>query len=143
MNASSSQSGDPILQNLWDYVRSEHKDVLLSPYLPACSAFMLHVMFCTPFLVLDVLAGVSQRIRSWRISAQPPSPVCQWLECLWRIVVRYLTAVLPATALLQTLRNPPVLPYHAPSCWQLFVEVFACFLLFDTFFFVWHLCMHR
>ncbi|XP_054629785.1 cholesterol 25-hydroxylase-like [Dunckerocampus dactyliophorus] len=143
MNASSPQRGVLILQSLWDHVRSEHKEVLLSPYLPAFSAFLFHVTFCAPFLVLDALAGVSQLVRSWRISTKPPSPLCQWLACLWRIVVRYLTAVLPATALLQTLRSPAVLPEQAPTCWQVFVEVFACLLIFDTLFFVWHLCMHR
>ncbi len=66
----------------------------------------------------------------------------RWLDCFWRVLFRYLTVVLPATALIQTVRSP-TLPELAPSCWQLFVEVFACFLLFDMFFFMWHLFMHR
>ncbi|KAM9822119.1 cholesterol 25-hydroxylase-like [Syngnathus typhle] len=147
MSAPFTQLGDPcgqILQRLWDYLRSEHEGVLLSPYLPTFCAFLTHVTFCAPFLVLDHLAGVSQRLRAWRISAdEPPPQLRAWLTCLWKIAVQYLTVVLPASALLQISRSPPQLLERSPTSWQLFVDVFACFLLFDTFFFFWHLCMHR
>lgn len=145
MNASSTGHGEahaPVLQGLWDYVRAQ--EILLSPYLPASYAFLTHVLLCAPFLALDALGSVSQRVQLWRIAAgsgPPPSPR-QWFACCGRVLCRYLTSVLPATALLQTLRSP-ALPELAPSCRQVFVEVFACFLLFDTFFFIWHLSMHR
>lgn len=142
MNASHTEYEEPLLQGLWDYVRAE--EILLSPYLPACYAFLTHVLFCAPFLALDALGSVCRRVRQWRISAgsgPPPSPR-QWLDCCGRVLGRYVTAVLPFTALLQVVRSPE-LPELAPSGWQLFVEVFACLLLFDAFFFVWHFCMHR
>ncbi|XP_068167398.1 cholesterol 25-hydroxylase-like protein [Antennarius striatus] len=147
MHAPSTELGEahtPALQPLWDYVRSEQRDVLLSPYLPATCAFLTHVLFCAPFLALDALGSVNQRVRMWRIAAGsgPPPSVQEWGACLRRVLGRYLSAVLPATALLQALRSPS-LPELAPSCWQLFVEVFACFLLFDTVFFMWHFSMHR
>lgn len=137
MNASA-----PVLQGLWDYMRAQ--DVLHSPYLPACYAILTHVVLCAPFLVLDILGCVCERVRLWRIdagSSAPPSPR-QWLACGGRVLRAYLTAVLPVSAVLQSARSP-ALPELAPSCWQLFVEVFACFLLFDTLFFFWHLSMHR
>ncbi|XP_077378305.1 cholesterol 25-hydroxylase-like [Festucalex cinctus] len=135
----------PMLQSLWDYVRSHHEGVLLSPYLPTFCAFLTHVAFCAPFLVLDLLAGVSRRVRSWRIPAgePPPPPLLAWWKCLWKVAVQYLTVVLPATAVLQMAKSPAKLPERSPSNWQLFVDVVACFLLFDALFFFWHLCMHR
>ncbi|XP_061673495.1 cholesterol 25-hydroxylase [Syngnathoides biaculeatus] len=133
----------PLLQNLWDYVRNEHDGVLLSPYLPAICALLTHVAFCAPFLVLD-LFGASEWLRAWRISAEePPPPLRAWLGCLWKIAVQYLTVVLPVTALLQKPRGHVRLPESSPTIWQLFVDVFACLLLFDTLFFFWHLCLHR
>ncbi|XP_029366788.1 cholesterol 25-hydroxylase-like protein [Echeneis naucrates] len=145
MDAQSAETPCPrALQALWDHLRVGQEEALLSPHLPASCAFLAHVFFCAPFLVLDALASVSQRVGSWRIDAKsrrPPS-LRRWLDCFWRVLCRYLTAVLPATALLQSLRSPE-LPAHAPTCWQLFVEVCASFLLFDTLFFAWHFSMHR
>lgn len=134
----------PVLQSTWEYVRAGQEEILRSPFLPASCAFFIHVLLCVPFFLLDALGSVSQRVRSWRIAAGsgPPPSLRQWMDCFWRVLYRYLTVVLPATAVFQTLRSP-VLPELAPSCWQLFVEVFGCFLLFDTLFFIWHLSMHR
>ncbi|XP_068617007.1 cholesterol 25-hydroxylase-like protein [Brachionichthys hirsutus] len=147
MNASSPGHGSahtPALQPLWDYVRGERRDILLSPCLPATFAFLTHVLLCAPFLALDALGSVCRRVRLWRIAAGsgPPPSLGQWAACFGRVLYKYASTVLPATALLQALRSPP-LPEPAPSCWQLFVEVFSCLLLFDTVYFVWHFCMHR
>ncbi|TNN77559.1 Cholesterol 25-hydroxylase [Liparis tanakae] len=144
MSAAHDEASARVLQSLWESVRSGQEEILLSPYLPASFAFLTHVLLCAPFLALDALGSVSPRVRSWRIAAgsgPPPSLRC-WFDCFLRVLYRYLTAVLPATALFHTLGSP-ALPQLAPSCWQLFVEVFASLLLFDTFFFIWHVCMHR
>ncbi|XP_007564793.1 PREDICTED: cholesterol 25-hydroxylase-like protein [Poecilia mexicana] len=134
----------PVLQGLWESVRAGQQQILLSPYLAASFAFLTHLALCAPFLVLDALGGVCQRVRSWRMAAGsgPPPSLWKWYECFWRVLFKYITAVLPATALFQLLRSSS-LPELAPSCWQLSVEVVACFLLFDTLFFIWHYCMHR
>lgn len=141
MNASSDH-GEVFLQQMWDYMRV--KEVHQSPFLPASFAFLTHVFLCLPYLVLDTLGGFSPQVQQWRISAgsaHPPT-LRQWFFCFGRVLRAYLTAVLPLTALLQVLRSP-VLPEHAPSCWQLVVEVSVCLLLFDAFFFAWHFCMHK
>ncbi|XP_045891541.1 cholesterol 25-hydroxylase-like protein [Micropterus dolomieu] len=148
MDVSSAEDGEAcalILQGLWEYARAGQEVILLSPYLPASYAFLTHVLLCAPFLALDALASVSERVRSWRIAPDsgPPPSLRRWFDCFWRVLYRYLTTVLPATAVFQTLRSPGPLPELAPSCWQLFVEVFACFLLFDMLFFMWHFSMHR
>lgn len=147
MNVSGAVYGEArvlVLQCLWDYVRAGLQEILLSPYLPASCAFLTHVMLCAPFLALDALGSVCQTVRSWRIDAGsgPPPPLWRWCDCFWTVLYRYLTTVIPVTALFQAARSP-TLPEHAPTCWQLFVEVFACFLLFDTLFFIWHFSMHR
>lgn len=142
MNASAAAHGDALLQPVWDYVRVE--EVLLSPCLPASYAFLTHVLLCLPYLALDALGGVSPRVRLWRISAGsgPPPTLRQWWFCCGRVLRSYLTSVLPLTALFQALRSPE-LPEPAPSCWRLLLEVCVCLLLFDTFFFAWHYCMHK
>ncbi|KAI3371843.1 hypothetical protein L3Q82_006721 [Scortum barcoo] len=144
MAAAHTEPHAPVLQGLWESVRAAHEEVLLSSYLPASYGFLLHVLLSAPFLALDALCGVSRRVRSWRIasgSGSQPSPR-RWMECFRRLLCRYLTTVLPATAVIQSLRTA-ALPELAPSCWQLFVEVSACLLLFDTVYFIWHLSMHR
>ncbi|XP_029960736.1 cholesterol 25-hydroxylase-like protein [Salarias fasciatus] len=148
MNVTVAEIGAPpapvLLQGLWDGVRLGQRQLLLSPYLPACCAFLTHVALCAPFLLLDALGSVSLRVQSWRIAAGsgPPPSLVQWLECFWRVLFKYASTVLPATALVQLLRSPD-LPERAPSCWTLSLEVAACFLLFDFFFFSWHYCIHR
>lgn len=144
MHVPTTEHAAPILQGLWEYVKTGQEVILCSPYLPASCAFLTHVVLCAPFLALDSLGNVCQRVRSWRIAAGsgPPPSLRQWVECFWRVLYKYMYAVLPATALFQALRSPK-LPELAPSCWHLFVEVMGCFLLFDTFFFIWHYTMHR
>ncbi|XP_071778341.1 erlin-2 isoform X3 [Centroberyx gerrardi] len=147
MNVPSARHGGadaPLLQGLWEHLRGGQEEILVSPYLPASCAFLTHLLLCAPFLALDALGSVCQRIRSCRISAgsEPPPSLRRWVDCFWRVLFNYLTTVLPASALFQSLRSPK-LPQLAPSCWQLFVEVFACFLLFDLLFFLWHYSMHR
>ncbi|KAJ4942400.1 hypothetical protein JOQ06_012266 [Pogonophryne albipinna] len=134
-----------VLQGLWEAVQAGQREVLLSPYLPASYAFLTHVLLCTPFLALDALGSVCQRVRSWRVSAGsgPPPSLRRWGECFLRVLSRYLSSVLPATALLHALCSPAVFPLLAPSCWELCVEVFACLLVFDTLFFICHVVMHR
>ncbi|XP_006797549.1 cholesterol 25-hydroxylase-like protein [Neolamprologus brichardi] len=134
----------PVLQGLWEYVKSGQEDVLRSPYLPASFAFLAHVLLCAPFLTLDALGSVCLRVRSWRMTAGsgPPPSLSRWLECFCRVLYKYVTVVLPVTALFNTLINLK-LPDVAPSCWQLCVEVVACLLLFDMLFFMWHYVMHR
>ncbi|KAK2837683.1 hypothetical protein Q5P01_014895 [Channa striata] len=140
---SPSPTDAPVLQGLWECVRAGQERLLLSPYLPASCAFLTHVALSAPFFVLDALGGVSQTVRSWRIDRRSPPSPRRWLSCFRRLLCAYLTAVLPVTALLSAALRSPALPLRAPSCWQLCVEVAACFLLFDTFFFFWHVCMHR
>lgn len=141
MNVSLPAHRDPrALQGLWDCVRAGQEEVLLSPYLPACCAFLTHVLLCAPFFLLDLLSCVSERVRSWRIEEVPSAR--QWLECLQRLTRSYVVVILPTTALLQSVLKSPVFPELAPSLHTLFVEVLACFLIFDTLFFCWHLSMH-
>ncbi|KAM9392144.1 cholesterol 25-hydroxylase [Pholidichthys leucotaenia] len=133
-------TGALLLQGLWDHVRPGQEDALRSPHLAACFALLTHVLLCAPFLAMDALGLVCQRVRSWRIDPAPP--LQEWSECFSRILYRYVTVVLPVTALHNAVRSPD-LPEEAPSCRRLLVEVAACLLLFDALFFAWHYCMHR
>ncbi|KAK7933494.1 hypothetical protein WMY93_004390 [Mugilogobius chulae] len=132
---------------LWDSVRADQEEILKSPYLPACFAFLTHVVFCVPFFFMDMLSYVCPQIRSRRIapdSAQVPAPSPRlWMECLGRLTLRYVTVVLPAVVMLQCILKSPVLPERAPSWYCLCGEVLACLLLFDTFFFAYHVSVHK
>ncbi|KAJ8005846.1 hypothetical protein DPEC_G00122150 [Dallia pectoralis] len=138
--------GEPVLllQALWDALRSQ-QEVLSSPYTTTLLAFLVHLVFCAPYLALDVLGHISPGIHLYSISrSAQPLRVClrRWLDCFLRVAMRYLTTILPGTVLYQRMRNPSF-PYLAPSCHQLFVEVTACLLLFDAIFFMLHYAMHR
>lgn len=144
MNVTFQHHGDPdgLLQTLWDHLRGR-QELLLSPYLPALFALLTHLIICTPFLALDVLGCFWTRIDLYRISrSSEPQCLRRWVDCFWRILFKYITSLLPATALLQSLRTPRC-PELAPTCGLLFLEVVACLLLFDTLFFIWHYFMHR
>ncbi|KAI4820622.1 hypothetical protein KUCAC02_028594 [Chaenocephalus aceratus] len=106
----------PVLQGLWEAVQAGQREVLLSPYLPASYAFLTHVLLCTPFLALDALGSVCQRIPELRAARH-------------RDAARVVQA-----------RGVPLL---APSCWELCVEVSrVCWFLY-TLFFICHVAMHR
>ncbi|KAM6931429.1 cholesterol 25-hydroxylase [Xenentodon cancila] len=142
MNTPATERG--VVQGLWERVRAGQEDILLSPYLPASYALLTHLLLCAPFLALDALGSVCERVRSWRIAPDsgPPPSLRAWFQCFCRVLYKYTSAILPATTVVQLLRRPD-LPQLAPSCWQLFAEVAACFLLFDTFVYVWHYYLHR
>ncbi|XP_041760053.2 cholesterol 25-hydroxylase-like protein [Coregonus clupeaformis] len=149
MNCTFDQHGDPngdrlLLQALWDDLRAR-REFLMSPYLPACFAFLIHLLLCSPFLVFEALGCFWPRIHLYRISRNAePLGLClqRWVDCFWRIFIKYLTTILPASALYQSVRNH-ISPELAPSWRVLIAEVIACLLLFDALFFIWHYSMHR
>ncbi|XP_046872001.1 cholesterol 25-hydroxylase-like protein [Hypomesus transpacificus] len=130
------------LQLLWNNLRGRQK-ILLSPYLPAVFAFLVHLIFCAPFLALETLGCFWPRINSYKITkTSETQSMRRWWDCFLRILLKYVSTVIPATALFQSLRTP-VCPELAPSCNQLFFEVVVSLLLFDMLFFAWHYTMHR
>ncbi|XP_018617888.2 cholesterol 25-hydroxylase-like protein [Scleropages formosus] len=131
------------LQPAWRLVL-RRRDLLCSPHLPAALALAAHLLLSAPYLVLDVLGERWPGARRFRISEGGSRAVClrRWFECLGRVLLKYLTAVFPVTALLHHLRSP-ALPALAPSCVRALLEVLSCLLLFDAFFFAWHVLMHR
>ncbi|XP_036382143.1 cholesterol 25-hydroxylase-like protein [Megalops cyprinoides] len=132
-----------LLQPVWDHLR-RRQELLLSPYLPASFALLAHLLFCAPFLALDVLGHCWPAVHRFRIAGSSTIPVClrRWFDCFVRILLKYLTCVIPATALLQQFRTRR-LPAVAPSCCQALWEIILCLLLFDTFFYFWHIIVHR
>ncbi|XP_010874933.2 cholesterol 25-hydroxylase-like protein [Esox lucius] len=149
MNNSSCQEhnapgGPLLLQVLWNDLRSQ-QEFLSSPYKPGLFAFLIHLILCTPFLALEVLGHFLPGINIYRISRTSETlQLClqRWLDCFARIAIKYLTTVLPGTALYQFIRMPSF-PVLAPSYRQLIGEVIACLLVFDALFFVLHYAMHR
>ena len=55
------------LQPMWDLMLGQ-RDVLTSPLTPGLSALLIHLALCAPFLLLDALACVCPRVRSYQIS---------------------------------------------------------------------------
>lgn len=142
MNASLAADGDALLQPMWDYLRAE--GVLRSPCVLAFFVFLMHNLFCLPYLALDTLGAGSPLVQKWRISSAstPPPTLRQWMSSSLRVARAYLFYVLPLSALLQLLWEP-VVPERAPSCAQLLLDVTVCLLVFDSIFFAWHFSMHK
>ena len=133
---------EPLLQSLWDHLR-KRQVLFQSPLLATCVAFCVHFLFCVPYLVLDLLGSRFQWIYNYRIGgrAYESCHIRRWLDCLGRIFFKYLTGILPSIALFQSLREPS-LPEKAPSCFIALTDIILCLLLFDTFFYMWHVLMH-
>ncbi|KAL4636033.1 cholesterol 25-hydroxylase-like protein [Arapaima gigas] len=132
-----------VLQPAWR-LALRRRDLLCSPHLLAVLALAAHLLFSAPFLALDVLGARWAAARRYRISEVLSEAEClrRWFRCLGRVLLKYLTVILPATALLQRLRSP-ALPAAAPSCARALLEVLSCLLVFDALFFAWHVLLHR
>lgn len=131
-----------LLQPLWNYLKGR-QELLFSPYLPAVFAFLVHLLLCSPFLALETLGCFWPRFSVYKIKkTSKRQSLRRWFDCFWRILFKYLSTILPATALFQSWRCPKC-PELAPSCSQLILEVVVSLLVFDMLFFAWHYTMHR
>ncbi|XP_028851282.1 cholesterol 25-hydroxylase [Denticeps clupeoides] len=144
MNQTSVSPGDAEglwLQPAYDALRARQQ-LLRSPLVSASFGLVLHLFFCVPFLALDLLRRLHPGIGGYRIRDKPGGSLWRWVGSLGRILVNYLVGVVPATALLLSLRSFDM-PELAPSCLLLLRQIILALLLFDSLFFLIHITMHK
>ncbi|XP_076854073.1 cholesterol 25-hydroxylase-like protein [Brachyhypopomus gauderio] len=133
----------PLLQPVWNLMR-DHQSLLLSPFWTTTAGFLVHVLFSSLFMILDLLSPHILWINKYRISEEVVE-LRQWLHCVWQISTKYVVGVLPVAALVQFVRGNRFLHQDnpAPSVFLACSECFSCLLVFDTLYFIIHYSLHR
>ncbi|XP_071780604.1 cholesterol 25-hydroxylase-like protein [Centroberyx gerrardi] len=130
-----------LLQAVWDSVLG-YSSLLRSPFFPVFFSLSVYLLFCLPFVLLDLLSSRSALVRSFKI--QPKSAV-SWetmRSCLALSLYNHLVYIFPVTVLHWCWR-PVSLPGAAPGLLGLLGGLLSCLLLFDFQYFVWHLLHHK
>ncbi|XP_051965871.1 cholesterol 25-hydroxylase-like protein [Xyrauchen texanus] len=132
---------DTLPQLIWDLMYKEHHVLLISPHWTVCAAFFTHLIFSTPFMLLDLLSPRAQWIQKYRMHGEVVS-LHQWLRCACRIFWKYMVGVLPLTVFFLFIRRSQF-PERAPSSFLALSECICCMLMFDTLFFMFHYTIHK
>ncbi|XP_056153168.1 cholesterol 25-hydroxylase-like protein [Lampris incognitus] len=130
-----------ILQPVWDYVLG-YSHLLRSPFFPVIFSLSVYLLFCLPFVVLDLLSPRVALIRRYKIQ---PESIVTWdvmKSCLALVLYNHLVYIFPVTVLHWYWR-PVALPREAVGVLSLLWGLLACLLLFDFQSFVWHLLHHK
>ncbi|KAM9617658.1 cholesterol 25-hydroxylase [Trichechus inunguis] len=134
-------SSQRFLQPLWDCVRNP--DALTqSPFFLVIFGITTYVVFCLPFVVLDVLYPWVPALRRYKIHPNFSPTARQLLPCLGQTLYQHVLFVFPVT-LLHWASSPDRLPTEAPELLELACHVLVCLLLFDAEFFAWHVLHHK
>lgn len=138
------RSGDfsaTMLQALWDHIL-EYEALLCSPFFPVLFSLSVYLLFCLPFVILDLLSPRVALIRSYKTQ---PNSIVSWgtmKRCLALTLYNHLVYIFPVT-LLYWYCQPVFLPAEAPGLSSLIGGVISCLLLFDFQYFVWHMLHHK
>lgn len=130
-----------LLQPVWSFLLG-HSSLLRSPFFPVFFSLTVYLMFCLPFLLLDLLSSRWRLVRRYKL--QPQSSI-NWTtvqSCLALTLYNHLIFIYPLTVLNWYLR-PVLLPQEAPPLPQMAAQVLVCLLLFDFQSFIWHLIHHK
>ncbi|XP_034094917.1 cholesterol 25-hydroxylase-like protein 2 [Gymnodraco acuticeps] len=142
-NGTSWQSNGVFLQPAWDYLQQNHCDLLASPLFPVVLSITTYFLVVSLYTMLDLLAPTWPCINRYRL--HPDTPVT-WPD-IWTTlgvtIYNHLLYIFPA-AVAQWLWRPPVpLPCEAPTLCSFFLGIFACMIVFDSQYYLWHLLHHR
>uniref|UniRef100_A0A3B3TQC7 Cholesterol 25-hydroxylase n=1 Tax=Poecilia latipinna TaxID=48699 RepID=A0A3B3TQC7_9TELE len=128
-------------QGFWSFLLG-HSSLLHSPFFPVFFSLTVYLIFCLPFLLLDLLSSRWSLVHKYKL--QPQSSI-NWTtaqSCLALTLYNHLIFIFPLTVLNWYLR-PVLLPQEAPPLPQMVAQVLACLLLFDFQSFIWHLLHHK
>ncbi|XP_075468999.1 cholesterol 25-hydroxylase-like protein [Ascaphus truei] len=131
----------PILQPIWDYVRSQEQWIK-SPFYPVIFSFTVYVAFCLPFLILDFLTPHIPALKKYQVQPQTDPTMQMVMTCLAHTVYSHLVFVFPMSVAYWYWR-PVHLPLVAPQLHRLLLDVIACLLLFDFEYYIWHVLHHK
>ncbi|XP_069467365.1 cholesterol 25-hydroxylase [Ambystoma mexicanum] len=131
----------PFLQPFWDMVRDQ-EGWMRSPLFPVLFSFTAYVLFCIPFMALDLVSTLVPALRKLKIQPQSSPSAEVLLCCLLQTIYNHVVFIFPVT-LAHWYWRPVHLPLVAPGLSAMILDVVACLLLFDFQYFVWHLVHHR
>ncbi|XP_053166422.1 cholesterol 25-hydroxylase [Hemicordylus capensis] len=129
------------LQPFWDLIRTQ-EHWIKSPFFPALFSFIVYTAFCLPFIVLDFLSIRVPALRKYKIQPQNSPTLGMLALCITQSIYQHLVCILPVTVAHWYWR-PVSLPRMAPELPRLLLDITVCLLLFDFFYFLWHLLHHR
>lgn len=130
-----------LLQTLWSFILG-HAPLLRWPLLPVLFSLTLYLVFCVPFLLLDLLAPRLVLVRRFKLQPHTSVSWTWFWTCLVLTLYHHLVFILPLTVLNWYLR-PVQLPEQAPPLPRLLAQVLVLLLLFDFQSFTWHLLHHK
>uniref|UniRef100_A0A8D0C8D9 Cholesterol 25-hydroxylase n=1 Tax=Salvator merianae TaxID=96440 RepID=A0A8D0C8D9_SALMN len=130
-----------VLQPLWDLVRMQ-APLLRSPFFPGLFSFTIYMIFCLPFIALDILSPRFPALRKYKLQPQSSPTLDMMLLCMAQNVYHYAVCIFPVT-IAHWYWRPVHLPLRAPGFFTLLLDVTLCLLLFDFFYFVWHVLHHK
>ncbi|KAJ7324173.1 hypothetical protein JRQ81_017193 [Phrynocephalus forsythii] len=130
-----------VLQPVWVLVKML-EPWLKVPFFPMVCSFVIYFSFCLPFLALDFLGMRFSAVRKSKLHPQTSPTLGMVAHCLTQSIYQHLIFVLPATTV-YFYWKPLQFPPKAPELPQLLLHVFACLLIFDFLFFLWHVLHHK
>ena len=130
-----------LLQSVWDWLLT-HDALLSSPFFPVLFSLGTYLLFCLPYVALDLLSPHVELIRRYKIQQRSHVPWEVMWSCLVHSLYNHVMFIFPLTVLNWYWRKVS-LPAEAPHPLKVAHDLLACLLLFDFQYFVWHTLHHK
>lgn len=137
------RSSDPLLQPFWDYLLFHYMPLISSPFFPVLLAFSSYFFFSLPFSVLDLLGEKVPLFHQYKIQPNRKPTLKMMGDNFMVTFYNHIFFVLPAVIISIFIMPAPPLPRDAPTVYELFIDMLAVLLLFDTQYFIWHFIHHK
>ena len=162
-----SPGAPPLLQPLWRHIVGRYGETVTSPVFPGLLTAVFYFLACLPYALADALAPpVTERFKLQPSAPQRPDA---WAHALGLTAWHHVFYIVPGLISQWSKRGPwpyshdsPVgngsaaedgwcmercdgaalLPDDAPRLDVLLLHLFLCFVLFDAFYFLWHMAHH-
>ncbi|XP_048875055.1 cholesterol 25-hydroxylase-like protein 2 [Brienomyrus brachyistius] len=133
----------PPLQLIWDYLRTNHKEMLRSPLFPIVVSVSTYFITCLFYTTLDGLSTLVPALNRYRIHPDQPIKLSGVLKAVMLTLYNHLVFVFPASVAQWYWRPPLPLEERAPTALEFTLGILGCILLFDFQYYLWHLAHHR
>ncbi|KAL2078347.1 hypothetical protein ACEWY4_026032 [Coilia grayii] len=130
-----------LLQGIWDWVLV-HDHWLRSPFFPVLFSLGTYLLFCLPYVVLDILSPHVELISCYKIQQKHHVSWRVMWTCLVHSVYNHVVFIFPLTVIHWCWRQVSF-PVEAPHVLKVAQDLVTCLLLFDFQYFVWHMLHHK
>lgn len=117
--------------------------LISSPFSPVLLAFSSYFFFSLPFSVLDLLGEKVPLFHQYKIQPNRKPTLKMMGDNFMVTFYNHIFFVLPAVIISIFIMPAPPLPRDAPTVYELFIDMLAVLLLFDTQYFIWHFMHHK